>query len=81
MKQGWGPLCKFLGVPVPDVPFPRMNSGGSLEYHVERIKRRSWLVLYEMITVPLCVGFVVCKKLDVDVVGSVVGSIKRVFSY
>ncbi len=22
-KQGWDPLCKFLGVPVPDVPFPR----------------------------------------------------------
>jgi hypothetical protein len=25
-KEGWGPLCTFLGVPVPDVPFPRVNS-------------------------------------------------------
>ena len=25
-KQGWDPLCKFLGVPVPDAPFPRINS-------------------------------------------------------
>jgi hypothetical protein len=25
-KQGWGPLCAFLGVPVPDAPFPRINS-------------------------------------------------------
>jgi Sulfotransferase domain len=24
--QGWGPLCKFLGVPVPATPFPRVNS-------------------------------------------------------
>lgn len=24
--QGWEPLCAFLGVPVPDVPFPRTNS-------------------------------------------------------
>lgn len=25
VKQGWNPLCKFLGVDVPDVPFPRLN--------------------------------------------------------
>lgn len=25
VKQGWGPLCDFLGVPVPDVEFPRTN--------------------------------------------------------
>jgi Sulfotransferase domain len=24
--QGWEPLCKFLGVPVPDVPYPSENS-------------------------------------------------------
>ena len=24
--QGWGPLCRFLGVPVPDRPYPRSNS-------------------------------------------------------
>ena len=23
--QGWEPLCEFLGVPVPDEPFPRSN--------------------------------------------------------
>jgi hypothetical protein len=25
VKQGWEPLCEFLGVEVPDVPFPRAN--------------------------------------------------------
>ncbi len=25
VKQGWEPLCAFLGVPVPDKPFPRSN--------------------------------------------------------
>ena len=25
VKQGWQPLCDFLGVPVPDEPFPRSN--------------------------------------------------------
>ena len=24
--QGWTPLCAFLGVPVPDTPFPQQNS-------------------------------------------------------
>ena len=26
VKQGWEPLCGFLGVPVPDTPYPRENS-------------------------------------------------------
>jgi hypothetical protein len=25
-RNGWGPLCDFLGVPVPDEPFPHVNS-------------------------------------------------------
>lgn len=25
VKDGWDPLCAFLGVPVPDSPFPRTN--------------------------------------------------------
>ena len=26
VKEGWKPLCDFLGVPVPDTLFPRVNS-------------------------------------------------------
>lgn len=25
-SDGWGPLCRFLGAPVPDAPFPKTNS-------------------------------------------------------
>jgi len=25
VKEGWEPLCAFLGVPVPDMPFPHVN--------------------------------------------------------
>jgi hypothetical protein len=25
VAEGWSPLCRFLGVPVPDAPFPRHN--------------------------------------------------------
>ncbi|KAK3697820.1 hypothetical protein QZH41_003092 [Actinostola sp. cb2023] len=29
IKQGWEPLCEFLGVQVPDKPFPRLNVNSS----------------------------------------------------
>eukprot|EP01006_Ploeotia_vitrea_P067109 TRINITY_DN96452_c0_g1_i1.p3 TRINITY_DN96452_c0_g1~~TRINITY_DN96452_c0_g1_i1.p3 ORF type:complete len:109 (+),score=18.44 TRINITY_DN96452_c0_g1_i1:360-686(+) len=25
VKDGWGPLCDFLEVPIPEEPFPRVN--------------------------------------------------------
>jgi hypothetical protein len=25
VAEGWAPLCAFLGVPVPDAPFPTVN--------------------------------------------------------
>ena len=28
VKDGWGPLCDFLGVPAPDTDFPRTNDRG-----------------------------------------------------
>lgn len=28
VKEGWEPLCAFLGVPVPEGPFPRTNDRG-----------------------------------------------------
>jgi hypothetical protein len=30
VKQGWQPLCDFLGVPVPSKPFPKLNSRDEL---------------------------------------------------
>jgi hypothetical protein len=30
VKDGWEPLCKFLGVPTPDEPFPHENIGTKL---------------------------------------------------
>uniref|UniRef100_H2ZPT8 Sulfotransferase n=1 Tax=Ciona savignyi TaxID=51511 RepID=H2ZPT8_CIOSA len=30
VKEGWKPLCDFLGVPVPDKPFPRKNVRGNI---------------------------------------------------
>ena len=29
VREGWTPLCRFLGVDEPDAPFPRVNDSGS----------------------------------------------------
>ncbi|KAI9008480.1 P-loop containing nucleoside triphosphate hydrolase protein [Hyaloraphidium curvatum] len=29
-QEGWEPLCRFLGKPVPDVPFPHANEAGTI---------------------------------------------------
>jgi hypothetical protein len=31
LSDGWEPLCKFLGKPVPDEPFPRVNDISAAE--------------------------------------------------
>ena len=31
VKDGWEPLCKFLNVPIPDIPFPKSNDSDNFE--------------------------------------------------
>jgi hypothetical protein len=31
VRDGWEPLCEFLGVPVPDIPFPHLNSSKEVD--------------------------------------------------
>lgn len=35
VAQGWQPLCDFLGVPVPEAPFPRTNDSASFLARVQ----------------------------------------------
>lgn len=37
VKQGWEPLCQFLGVPVPDTPFPRSNKKEDFSFWAKRL--------------------------------------------
>jgi len=38
-KDGWEPLCSFLGVPVPAVPYPRANDTEEFQSHVNGVGR------------------------------------------
>ncbi|KZO97746.1 hypothetical protein CALVIDRAFT_461360, partial [Calocera viscosa TUFC12733] len=34
VKEGWEPLCKFLNVPVPDMPFPKTNDTEEMKQNI-----------------------------------------------
>ena len=36
VKEGWGPLCTFLEVSIPDEPFPHLNDAGSFQEQAEK---------------------------------------------
>jgi len=38
VKEGWGPLCKFLGVEVPNKPFPHVNDTHEFKGHIRRLR-------------------------------------------
>lgn len=57
LDEGWGPLCDFLGVEVPDLPFPRENEAGA---HGEEAKARTRLIWASgvKVVVPVLLGLV-----------------------
>jgi hypothetical protein len=44
VKEGWGPLCDFLGLPVPATPFPHINERKSFIRLIRLLKVLNWLV-------------------------------------
>jgi hypothetical protein len=40
VREGWAPLCRFLGVPIPATPFPNVNDRASMLRHLRTLR---WL--------------------------------------
>jgi hypothetical protein len=38
VREGWEPLCRFLEVPVPSEPFPRLNDTASTQALIQRMR-------------------------------------------
>lgn len=38
VAQGWEPLCAFLGVPVPDTPFPHVNDAAWMRRRITAVR-------------------------------------------
>ena len=48
VKDGWEPLCRFLGKPVPNAPFPHANEAAAVEKIMPRVMVKVlgvWLAL------------------------------------
>jgi hypothetical protein len=41
VKQGWEPLCEFLELPVPDKPFPRVNTRDETKKIIDQLIAQS----------------------------------------
>lgn len=41
LGSGWGPLCEFLGKPVPEAPFPHRNEAATLERAFGRVIQKA----------------------------------------
>jgi hypothetical protein len=57
-KQGYGPLCEFLGVPVPATPFPRVNDTAEFRRRVTVATVVSWAALLA----PAALGLTVAAR-------------------
>lgn len=51
-SEGWEPLCKFLGKPVPNEPLPRANDAAAADAMAKKILIRlglRWLALFTVL--------------------------------
>jgi hypothetical protein len=65
VKDGWEPLCEFLGKPVPNEPFPHKNTGAGwegqeadwIEHYMPEIRRNIAILT----GLAICMGAAVFK--------------------
>ena len=71
VKQGWEPLCSFLGVNVPDVPFPWLNDKQEFlklweleeKKNYEVVDWRVWAVAAASLTLSLLFAYLLQRRL------------------
>ncbi|KAI1383104.1 uncharacterized protein F4822DRAFT_440788 [Hypoxylon trugodes] len=60
LREGWKPLCQFLGVRVPKDPFPRANDAKAVDEHAARIFTRVlqvWVGIFSTTAVVVYTGW------------------------
>jgi hypothetical protein len=45
VDQGWKPLCKFLGLPIPSTPFPNVNDRADVKKIINDITKGAYVIL------------------------------------
>ena len=68
-KEGWEPLCNFLGLPIPDNPYPRVNDTAQVASTMRKIKIISYVVIVGFPLIASAVAGYFCK----DSIASYIG--------
>jgi hypothetical protein len=63
VKQGWKPLCNFLGLPVPSKPFPNVNDTKNFRKLIQRVQVGGLVVTYGLPLVFAFLAFVFARYL------------------
>lgn len=53
VDQGWEPLCRFVGVPVPSTPFPNVNDRAQIRKVIANMTRGAYAIVAGAV---VCVG-------------------------
>ncbi|KAI9204924.1 uncharacterized protein BJ171DRAFT_504095 [Polychytrium aggregatum] len=66
VSEGWEPLCKFLEVPVPNVPFPRVNDtvefNQNMQFHSRLIRNVNFVMGSTTVALLAYAGYYVWKQ-------------------
>jgi hypothetical protein len=58
VKQGWEPLCRFLNVPIPHIPFPRVNEKKEFVDYVDaEIKKWAYQLFLWVLILTSCLAY------------------------
>tara|TARA_B110001452_G_scaffold236151_1_gene215291 strand:- start:822 stop:1571 length:750 start_codon:yes stop_codon:yes gene_type:complete len=61
--DGWAPLCEFLGVPVPEEPYPRVNDTAEFKQRISEGWRRAALIETGVVVLLAAGGFALASAL------------------
>ena len=56
VREGWGKLCEFLDLPIPDVPFPHVNDSKEFQKHVRHAHMVGYVATAVLVVLPLLGG-------------------------
>ena len=59
VKQGWEPLCKFLGKPIPEVPFPNMNDTKQMQGRFKVLNCVGYTIFISMLLIVALIAILI----------------------
>jgi hypothetical protein len=62
VKDGWGPLCEFLGVREPDEPFPRTNDAAEMRRNIRGVKALSFVTPVALVVLSIALLILLTRR-------------------